>query len=263
MSQPVDILDQQESFRRPLAYSAGFHVLVIATFAGAQWLAHFGHEPFGSPNALGGAIGITAVDSIPLPNRAGHRNPVANDSESHAPEPPPKPTPKKKVPDPELDAILIQSRTPLKKPAKEDRSAQRYRPEPEPKANQLYSRNGEAISSPLYGGVQGASGVGVGQHSSLGVRFGAYEDILRQRVAQHWHTGDVDPHIQTAPPVIVTFDLMRDGTVRNVQILQNSGNSALDFSSQRAILEASPFPKLPDAYRADSAHIEFWFQLKR
>src|SRR5579872_2146428 len=261
MTQSVDILDQQDSLRRPFLLSASFHILVVASFVFANWLLSHGHEPFGSPDALGGAVGITAVNSIPLPNQ-GHVNPVAHNTESHAPLPPPKPVPEKKVPKPEENAILIPSHTKPLKPAKENRIEQRFRPEKE-KPNQLYSRNGEALSSPLYGGVTGASGVGVGQHSSLGNRFGAYEDLLRERVAQHWRTGDVDPRLQTAPPVIVTFDLMRDGSVRNLQILQRSGNSTLDFSAQRAILEASPFPPLPPAYQADSAHIEFWFQLKR
>ncbi|MGH9668414.1 MAG: energy transducer TonB [Bryobacteraceae bacterium] len=263
MNEPIDILDQQDSLRRPFLLAASFHVFVVASFVGANWLLTHGREQFGNPDSLGGAIGITAVDSIPLPNRAGHLNPLANPTESHAPLPPPKPVPEKKAPKPEEDAIPIPSRTKPLKPAKENRPRQRYRPEPIDKPNQLYSQTGEALSSPMFGGISGASGVGVGQHSSLGTRFGAYEDLLRQRVSQHWRTGDVDPQLRTAPPVIVTFDLMRDGTVQNLQMLQRSGNSTLDFSAQRAILEASPFPPLPSAYQASSAHIEFWFQLKR
>jgi protein TonB len=262
MNEPIDILDQQDSLRRPFLLAAGFHVFVVASFVGVNWFLSHGHEPFGNPDSLGGAIGITAVDSIPLPNRAGHLNPLAHPTESHAPLPPPKPVPEKKAPKVEEKAIPIPTRTKPAKRAKEDHPRQRYRPEPE-KPNQLHSQTGEALSSPMFGGISGTSGVGVGQHSSLGTRFGAYEDLLRQRVSQHWRTGDVNPQLRTAPPVIVTFDLMRDGTVRNLQILQRSGNSTLDFSAQRAILEASPFPPLPSAYQANSAHIEFWFQLKR
>jgi TonB family protein len=56
---------------------------------------------------------------------------------------------------------------------------------------------------------------------------------------------------------------MRDGSVKNFRILQRSGNSELDYSVQRAILEASPFPPIPLGYDKDSAHVEFWFELKR
>jgi protein TonB len=61
----------------------------------------------------------------------------------------------------------------------------------------------------------------------------------------------------------VTFDLLRNGSIRDVRILQSSGNRALDYSAQRAIYEASPFPQLPPQYERNEARIEFWFQLKR
>ena len=112
-------------------------------------------------------------------------------------------------------------------------------------------------------GQIGSGGVGVGLGSPFGNRFGNYVTILRQRVAEKWHTGDVDPRIQSAPRVIVTFDLMRDGSVRNVRIAQSSGNTALDYSAQRAIYDASPFPPLPPAYERNDAVIEFWFELRR
>jgi len=73
----------------------------------------------------------------------------------------------------------------------------------------------------------------------------------------------VDARLTSAPTVIATFDVMRDGSARNVQILQKSGTPSLDFSVERAILEASPFPPLPAEYNRDSAHVEFWFELKR
>jgi hypothetical protein len=47
--------------------------------------------------------------------------------------------------------------------------------------------------------------------------------ILRQKVAEKWHTGDVDPRIHTLPPAIVTFDLMRDGSVKNVHVARAAG----------------------------------------
>ena len=59
------------------------------------------------------------------------------------------------------------------------------------------------------------------------------------------------------------FVIQRDGSVRDIRLAKASGVSALDFSAQRAIQEASPFPKLPDQFDKDSAAIEFWFELKR
>ena len=115
----------------------------------------------------------------------------------------------------------------------------------------------------MFGAQTGTGGVGMGLGGAFGSRFGWYRDLLEQRVAQKWRTEDVDPRLQTAPPVIVTFDLLRSGAIRDVRVLQSSGNLALDRSAQRAIYEASPFPALPQGYERDAARIEFWFQLKR
>ena len=112
-------------------------------------------------------------------------------------------------------------------------------------------------------GQTGSGGVGVGLGSPFGNRFGNYVTILQQRVAEKWRTADIDPRIKTAPPVVVTFTISRDGAVRNVKVGQGSGNQALDYSAQRAIYDASPFPPLPAEYERNDANVEFWFQLKR
>ena len=79
-----------------------------------------------------------------------------------------------------------------------------------------------------------------------------------------WVTAQYEQaRVQTAPEVIATFELLRDGRVRNLKIVQTSGVSALDYSVQRAILEASPFPPIPAGFDRDSARVEFWFELKR
>ena len=111
-------------------------------------------------------------------------------------------------------------------------------------------------------GQTGSGGVGIGQGGAFGTRFGAYRDLLEQSVARRWHTAGVDPRLQTAPPVIVTFVIRRDGSSSDVRLEQSSGDKALDYSAQRAIYEASPFPPLPAQYERNDARIEFWFQLK-
>src|ERR1022692_3895381 len=149
------------------------------------------------------------------------------------------------------------------KPSEVARSAQNnWRAKQQDRPNQLYSAAGPALVSPMMGQV-GSGGVRLEGGSPFGNRFGNYVTILRQRVAEKWHTGDVDPRIHTLPPAIVTFELMRDGSVRNVHVAQSSGNQAADYSAQRAIYDASPFPALPAAYDRDAATIEFWFELRR
>ena len=61
----------------------------------------------------------------------------------------------------------------------------------------------------------------------------------------------------------MTFTLHRDGSVSNVRITQRSGNAALDYSAQRAIMDAAPFPPLPAGFPKNDPEIEFLFELKR
>jgi protein TonB len=62
--------------------------------------------------------------------------------------------------------------------------------------------------------------------------------------------------------VVVTFDILRNGSVQNVRVSRPSGNFALDQSAQRAILMSNPFPPLPAQFERDVATIDFTFRLE-
>jgi TonB family protein len=87
--------------------------------------------------------------------------------------------------------------------------------------------------------------------------------VLRDRVEQNWHTSELN--IQGATPVAITFSVLRNGALvpGSVKVSQSSGNRALDFSAQRAVLDAAPFPPLPPQYSKNQADIELRFQLRR
>jgi protein TonB len=258
----IDTLEQHESLTGSFALSAilhaGMFVLVaVYTYAGGR-----SGPQWGDPRSLGGSsVGITAVQQIPLPARSGALNPLANDTESRVPSPP-KPEPKA-APTPAPEAIPLRGHEKPRKPTyMRSQQAQTYRTRPD-RPNQLYSNSGQALSSNMFGAQTGTGGVGMNPGGAFGARFGWYRDLLEQRVAQKWRTDDVDPRLQTAPPVIVTFEIQKNGSISGVRLLQGSGNRALDYSAQRAIYEAAPFPPLPEGYEHSSAGIEFWFTLKR
>jgi protein TonB len=259
----ADILDQADSLNKPLLGSVAWHAAVFGTLLLWGAVLSGPHETWGDANSGGpGSISINVVNKIPLPSRSGLVNPLANPTESAVPTPPPAAKPKKLAPPEEPAAIPIKSRT-HPKPSDVARSAQNtWRSKQQDRPNQLYSAAGQALVSPLVGQV-GSGGVGIGLGSPFGNRFGNYVMILRQRVAEKWHTDDLNQNIHTLPPAIVTFDLLRDGSVRNVRVVQTSGNSVLDYSAQRAIYDASPFPPLPAAYERNDASVEFWFELRR
>jgi protein TonB len=179
---------------------------------------------------------------------------VANDTESQVQQAP-KPEPKKQVKVPEK-AIPLKSRQ-VKKQLQQQ-AQQRYRPEPL-RENQVTAAEAPAARSPIFQKPGGA--VGLGQNNTLGNRFGAYADLVAQRVTEKWQNSALAG--QTAPIVIITFDIQRDGSVRNAKVAQRSGNSTLDYSALRAVMDAAPFPPLPSDFDRNEANVELQFQLQR
>ena len=262
MVEHIDILEGGESLRRPLAWSIAFHVSVFVLIALQSMAGSRPRELWGNPNSLGGsAVGITPVSQIPLPSRGGPVNPLARDTESSVPEPPEaKPQPRAR-PEEDPAAIAIKGREAAKRQQRQV-ARQLSRLETPRSPGQLYSTEGRALSSPMVS-QSGSGGVGIGAGGAFGTRFGYYRDLLEQMVGRKWQTNDVDRRLQTAPPVIVTFVIRRNGTSTDVRLEQSSGNRALDYSALRAVYEAAPFPPLPAGYEHNEAKIEFWFQLKR
>ena len=262
MSGRVDTLEQRDGLSKFFALSTGVHLAFFASIALYASLGGRGGLQWGNPHSLGGsAVGINAVKQIPLPGRSGETNLLANDTHSRVPLPP-KPQAKKE-PEIDPDALPIRAHNAPRKPSyMRPQQYSQYRAAPD-RPNQLYSRSGSALASPMYGSQTGAGGVQMGSAGAFGYRFGGYRDLIEQRVAQKWRTDEIDARITTAPTAIVTFQIQRSGSITNVRILQSSGNRALDYSAQRAVLEAGPFPPLPQAYEHSSADIEIWFTLKR
>jgi protein TonB len=258
MTQHMDILDERDSLRKPFVMSTVFHMAVFGLLILSTLTFTRNREVWGSSSVHpGDAVPVQSVKTIPLPSRVGPINPVANDTESQVPQAP-KPEAKKEVKAPPPDAVPIKSRLAEKQP--KPQSTQRYYPQPPP-PNQVFSSQAPAAISPVFQ-KPGSGQVGVGQNNILGNRFGAYADRVIQMISSKWDTNGLGG-LRTAPVVVVTFDILRDGSVRNVQVAQRSGNSSLDYSAQRAVMDAAPFPPLPAAYERNEANVELQFQLQR
>src|SRR6266851_3433940 len=257
MSQHADILDQREPVSRAFAGSLALHVTLIAATAIYSWMSTH-RDSFGAQNAGGGAIGIEAVNSIPIP-RTGAPNPLANDTASQVPQQPAKPVEQVKRAKESPKAVALKMKQ-KKRFADFASERQRFRPFKEIDQNQVFATQAPQVSNPLFAAMPGSGRIGTGANTTLGTRFAGYAQQIQQLIAQKWRTSDVDARVQAAPEVIATFDLMRDGSVRNLQILQRSGVPTLDYSVQRAIMEASPFPPIPPGFERSSAKVEFWFE---
>jgi len=264
MAAHVDILDQPERLSRPFVGSLILHFSIAAALVSYTWIANRATVQWGDVNGGGmGAVAVNAVASINLPSHTGPKNPVASDTESLAPEAPAKKKVQPKVKEPEPDAIPIKSRAARKRAMETASTPNKWREQQQDAPNQIYS-SGQAVSSPMYT-MTGGGGVGIGTDSPLGSQFGWYAKLLRDQVARNWKTADIDPRITSAPQAAVRFMLLRDGTLApgSVKVSQSSGNTALDLSAQRAILDAAPFPALPVQYAQNQAVLELHFELRR
>lgn len=264
MTARADILDQSEPLGKWIAASILLHIAVAAALM-ARMLIHGPSLQMGSPNGGGfGAVAVNTVASIPLPQRTGPVNPVANDTKSAVPTPPPEVKAKPKVKEPPPDAIPIGKLDQRKPAPRQEAPPNKFRAQQKFSENQLYSQAGQAANTPMFGRT-GAGGVGIGNSSPFGTQFGYYASIIQQTVARNWRTGDIDPRIRSAPDVTITFSIQKDGSVPpgSVRISQRSGILPLDFSAQRAILDSSPFPPLPPGFPRDHAEVELSFELRR
>jgi TonB family protein len=256
MSQYLETLDQRESLGRHWLASLAVHGGVLGMLLYTGFSSHTRND-WGSLTPGGGAVGVNVVKSIPLPSRPGLVNPLASDTQTTVPLPPPakaKPEPKAKAPAP--DAIPIGGKKQPKKRSETASAKTKYRAPGRDELNQIFSETGPALKTPMVGQT-GTGGIGVGEGSTLGTRFGWYIDLLRTKVGQHWN-----PDQQSATPTIITFTLMKDGSARDVRIAQRSGSTVADLAAQRAILDSVPFPPLPNG-AGNSTNIEFVFNARR
>jgi TonB family protein len=257
----ADPFDEHEPLAKPLLASLALHGGVLVLVTAASVLNLRTPERWGDKESLGGSTVVSPVARIPMPAREGAVNPVANNVEAQVPKAPPQPKPVQRAKEPEPDAIPLRGRAP-KKPSRVTASTDRYRPYAEPKPNQVYSSTGGAMVSPMMG-QPGSGGVGVGKGTPLGDRFGAYAALLQQLIAQKWNTQGVDSRLRTAPPVIMAFTILRDGTIKDIRVKTSSGNTPLDRSAERALYDVGRVDPLPAGYDRDRAEIEFWFELRR
>jgi len=254
----ANVLMRPDPKGRSFAFAVALHGSLIGSYFLMNSLNAQGPR-FGEKDAGGASIGVEAVDKIPLPH-TGRPNPLAAQTENEAPQEPAKPEDKaqKEVVPP--DAVKLNLHKDKKQQAKEESVKRRFRPFEQLEANQLASKSPQAVSSPLFSQMPGSGRVGLGANTTLGTQFGAYAAQIQRLIADNWHTNDVTA--QVAPPVVASFDLMRDGSIRNLTIVQGSRIPSLDFSVRRAI-EGVTLPPLPQGYPQSTAKCEFTFELKK
>ena len=114
----------------------------------------------------------------------------------------------------------------------------------------------------MYSAPSGAGQVGIGPNTPLGdSRLGWYAELIRQRIAQNWNTNGLNTSAQRTPAV-VSFYIMRDGSVRNPRIVQSSGDYTIDNTALRAVYQSNQLPPLPPQIPDSSISAQFTFNLR-
>ena len=260
--QSGEIFFEHDRWGRNLAWSAGLHVafgLAIVLYA---VIAHGGGGSNWGAGGGGSAMGVNLVSNIPLPkNPVETKSVLATESKGLSQS---KPQPQVEEP----EAIPIPAKNAKKKPVPRPTETQR-KPQPEPveEANNVvpYGEGGPP-SGPYsmfsIGGAKGGFSFS-GGGGDFGSKFAWYVRVVNQKVSENWLKYEIDPRIQSANRVYVTFDIDRSGRPSHVQIEQSSGVPSLDISAVRALQRIDTFGPLPPEYAGNRVSVEFWFDYKR
>lgn len=251
-----DIFFEHDPWKGPLAWSAALHgaffgglvlyAAVVGSLHGTSW---------GGSVTGGDAMSVTLVSraAVPLPPPSEEsQNVVASESKGLSES--------EKRP-PETGAIAIPEQP--KKPEPVQRKTVQEKPPP---PNQVPFGQGGPVSGPY--GVFNANGAKgglslTGGGGDFGSRYGWYVDVVRRKVSENWLKYEVDPSINSARRVYITFEITRSGEPVNIQLSQSSGIPSLDQSAVRALQRIDTFGSLPPDYSGSRVAVEFWFDYRR
>jgi TonB family protein len=110
--------------------------------------------------------------------------------------------------------------------------------------------------TPGGGGAPGVTMQGQGG-ADFATRYGWYIAAARRRVAPNWNLLFLDPSVRNSRTLhcVISFTILRDGSIKNLRIAQSSGNASWDNSGLRAIQSSVPFPPLPNDWAASDVAV--------
>ncbi len=263
MAASADIFTEREDWQRPLGWSVALHGFLFGSILlyGAIF-GRFSGESWGGTAGGGGAMGVTLVSTIPLPNTAPQsQNILANESKGLS-----QSLPKVKE-EPTPEAIPIPEKETKRRPERQPHTSTQQKPRPvEEASNVVPFGQGGPVSGPygVFSAPNAKGGFGfTGGGGDFGSRYAWYVRVVQQKVSENWLKYEIDPNIHDARRVYLTFDITRSGQPVNVQVEQSSGVPSLDQSAVRALQRIDSFGPLPGDYAGNRVSVEFWFDYRR
>ena len=242
------------------AGSLVLHGVVAAVIVGWAVLFHHKGLNWGENASNAGAIQATMVASIPLPPT--QRTLDTGVLTSEAPSPAPVTAKEKTEPPPSPKEVAIPEK--ITKPIK---TAEKPTPAPPKHVQQVTPDPTKAVTGETAGiriaqstldVKNGTASVSV-QDRTFGARFAYYVNIVNNKVAQNWYTGEADPRASLGKSTTIVFDINRDGVPSNARVETRSGSPSLDLSAMRAVQRVDGFGPLP---QGDHITVEYTFHFQ-
>lgn len=261
------------NLKAPLGYSVVFHVILFGALISSAVFSHQG-ESWGGAGGQG-TIDVNLVGSVPAiplpkPDVTTNSRVVDNSKGLYQTEVQPKdlPAPQPKAPPPDESKAIYLPKFDTKKPEYLGKPSKVLpNPTPPPKNAIPYGQGGApqvpTSNFTLPQTKNGGMGISGTTGGAFGSQFPWYVEAVQRRVSSNWLQATVDPSISFAPRCTVTFTILRDGTITNIQVTQSSGNQSVDTSAVRAVQSSSPLDHLPGGYSGPSVNVEFWFDFHR
>ena len=235
----------QQKLASGLAGAVFLHIAVAGILIAIAFLHPSQNEIWGDNTASTGSIQAQMVPSIPLPSKVPpvDHSVLAPEEVSKAPAPPPK---EHTAAPPKPTDILIKSNTkpPTKVATKETPAPPRH---PQPIPDTTKAASGEQATqiaqsaTPVKNGTASATV----EDKAFGLRYAYYRDIVSRKVAENWYNSEADPRASQDKHVNIRIEILRDGSITNIQMEQRSGSPTLDQSALRALQRIDTFGPLP------------------
>ena len=255
-----------------LAVSAIVHALiVVALSVTLVWTTQDATQKLYVVNLIPAvaAVGVpTASSTASIPTRAVAPAPAARvpAPEPVAPEPLPPRRPAR-LPEPSLSSpqLPAPSRPALPKAGEKElpslasprlaTTAPTTRPDKTDKAAETRPAPSATLGLP----TGSAAGMGAQSMDASDFPYAWYLRQVLQKVQGQWQRQNRANEPDQKPLVLV--EIQRDGSIRAPRIEQSSGNMAYDQAALRAVMDASPFPPLPQDWSKPSLRVMFRFDL--
>jgi protein TonB len=258
-----------QSLTGPFMLAIVFHAALLAGVAVSTMYSHSGDNDSGWGMAGGsmtvGLVGSVPAIPLPQPDVVTESRVVDESKGLYKTEPVPPP----KVEEKATPIPKFEKNKPPKYNSKPSRLLENKTPPP-PNAVPYGGGGSPAVpySSPtptmkLGAASEGGMAFNGAGGGNFGSRYSWYVEAVNRRISSNWLQATIDPGIQFAPRLDVTFQVLRDGTVTNIQVTHSSGNQSVDMSAIRAIRASSPLQSLPGDYSGSYVTVDFWFDYHR